>query len=108
MQLCDDDLGGGDGDGNALAVGLVAGDLLDVDDELETVGGGNLTLTALLGSAGDGNVVADTNGDGADLFKADCVRVPSNISFFFPSSGFNFFHWVYVHFDSVGKRTFFS
>lgn len=67
VQLGDDDVGGGDGDGNALAVALVTGDLLNVDDELETVGRGDLTLTALLGTAGDGNVVADTDGDGADL-----------------------------------------
>ena len=91
MQLCDDDLGGGDGDGNALAVGLVAGHLLDVDDELETVGGGDLALTALLGSAGDGNVVADTNGDGADLFEANCVRI-----------SFEYFVLCLVSFFSIG------
>jgi hypothetical protein len=83
VQLGDDDVGGGDRDGDALAVALVAGDLLNVDDELETVGGGDLALTALLGTAGDGNVVADTDGDGADLLGADCVRFRAIVVVFF-------------------------
>jgi hypothetical protein len=77
VELGDNDVGGGDGNGDALAVALVAGDLLDVDDELETVGRSDLAFTALLGPAGDRNVVADTDGDGADLLVAELDGVVS-------------------------------
>ena len=37
MELVDDDVGGVDGEGNALAVALFTDATLDVDGELETV-----------------------------------------------------------------------
>ena len=67
MELGDDDLGGVDTQGDALAVGLLAGDALDVDAPFETVDGGDLALTALVGAADDGDFVVLADGDGADL-----------------------------------------
>jgi hypothetical protein len=42
----DDDLGGRDAEGNGLAVGLLAGDAVDVDDPLETVDSCDLLLAS--------------------------------------------------------------
>jgi hypothetical protein len=56
-----------DGEGNALAVGLLADNTLDVDAPLQTVDAGDLALTALVGAADDGNLVVLADGDGADL-----------------------------------------
>lgn len=67
MELGDLDLGGGDADGDALAVGLLAGDALDVNHVLEAVAGGDLALTALVGAALDDNLVVLAEGDRADL-----------------------------------------
>ena len=67
MELGDLDLGGGDADGNALAVGLLAGDALDVDDILEAVAGGDLALTALVAAALDDDLVVLADGDRANL-----------------------------------------
>ena len=47
--------------------GLLADDTLDVYDVLETVDGGDLALTALVGSANNGNFVILSDWDGADL-----------------------------------------
>lgn len=47
FQLGDHDVGRVDGDGDGCAVGLVAGDLLDVDDELASAARGDLALFAL-------------------------------------------------------------
>lgn len=52
---------------NALAGGLVTGNTLDVDLVLETVDGGDLALTALVGSTDDGDLVILSDGDAADL-----------------------------------------
>jgi hypothetical protein len=52
---------------DGLAVGLVAGDALDVDDVLEAVDGGDLALTALVGATDDGDLVVLADGDAADL-----------------------------------------
>lgn len=67
LQLADDDLGGVDADGDALAVGLLADDTLDVDDVLKTVDASDLALTALVGATDDGNLVVLADGQSADL-----------------------------------------
>lgn len=69
MELGDDDVRGGDTEGNALAVGLVADDTLDVDNPLETVDAGDLALTALVGATDNGDLVVLADGDRADLKK---------------------------------------
>ena len=56
-----------DAEGNGLAGGLVTGDTLDVDDVFETVDGGDLALTALVGATDNGDLVVLADGDGADL-----------------------------------------
>lgn len=67
LELGDDHLGGVDAEGDALAVGLLAVDALNVDDVLETVHRGDLALTALVGTADDGDLVVLADGDAADL-----------------------------------------
>lgn len=62
-----------DAEGNGLAGGLVAGDTLDVDDIFETVDGGDLALTALVGATDDGDLVVLADGDAADLLRAKSV-----------------------------------
>lgn len=58
-----------DGEGNALAVGLLADNTLDVDGPLQTVDAGDLALTALVGTTDNGDLVVLADGDGADLLK---------------------------------------
>lgn len=70
MELGDLDLGGGDADGDALAVGLLAGDALDVNHVLKTVAGGDLALTALVAATLDDNLVVLAEGDRADLINS--------------------------------------
>lgn len=67
LELGDLDFAGGDADGDALAVGLLAGDTLDVDNVFETVASGDLALTALVAAALDDNLVVLAEGDRADL-----------------------------------------
>lgn len=67
MELGDLDLGGGDADGDALTVGLLAGDALDVNHVLETVAGGDLALTALVAATLDDNLVVLAERDGTDV-----------------------------------------
>jgi hypothetical protein len=50
-----------------LAVGLLAGDALDLDEVLETVDGGDLALAALVGAPNDGDFVILADGNGSDL-----------------------------------------
>lgn len=50
-----------------MAVGLLAGDALDVHDVLETVDGGDLALTTLVAATDDGDLVVLADRDGADL-----------------------------------------
>lgn len=68
LELGNDDVGGVETQGDGLAGGLVAGDTLDVDNVLETVHGGDLALTALVGAADNGDLVVLADGDAADLF----------------------------------------
>lgn len=67
LELGDLDLGRGDADGHALAVGLLAGDALNVDDVFEAVDGDDLALAALVAAALDDDLVVLAEGDGADL-----------------------------------------
>lgn len=76
MELGDDAVGGGDAEGNALAVGLLADNTLDVNDVLQTVDGGDLALTALVGAAHDGDLVVLAEGDGADLLVHVSLESP--------------------------------
>ncbi len=66
-ELGEDDLGGIDGDLHRGAVGLLAGDLLDVDGPLLAVDLDNLALTTLVITTDDENLVVLANGEGADL-----------------------------------------
>lgn len=50
-----------------MTVGLLACDTLDVDEVLETVDGGDLALTALVGATDNGDLVVLADGEGADL-----------------------------------------
>lgn len=68
LELGDDNVGGVEAERDGLARGLVAGDTLNVDHVLETVDGGDLTLTALVGATDNGDLVVLADGDGADLF----------------------------------------
>lgn len=67
LELGDDDVGGVETQRDALAAGLVTGDTLDVDNVFETVDGGDLALTALVGATDDGDLVILADGDAADL-----------------------------------------
>lgn len=67
LELGDDDLGWVDANWDGLAGGLLADDALDVHDVLETVHGGDLALTALVGSTHNGNLIILADWDGADL-----------------------------------------
>lgn len=74
LELGHDDLAGVDADGDALAVGLVAGDAVDVDDVLEAVDRVDLALAALEGAADDGDLVVLADGDAADLRGCQMCR----------------------------------
>jgi hypothetical protein len=75
LQLGDDDLARGDTNGHGLAVGLLAGDALDLDEVLETVDRGDLALAALVGAPNDGDFVILADGDGSDL-EGKLERLP--------------------------------
>ena len=78
LELGDDTVGGVDAQGNGLAVGLVAGDTLDVDNVLETVHGGDLALAALVGTTDNGDLVVLSDGDRADLDNVrNCEKIVS-------------------------------
>lgn len=75
---------------DALAGGLVAGDTLDVDHVLETVHGGDLALTALVGATDNGDLVVLADGDAADLLEevlATGISQAATRGFFFSSEG---------------------
>ena len=67
MKLGDDDLGWVNAQWDRLAGGLLADDTLDVDDILEAVDGGDLSLTALVGAMNNGDLIILADWDGADL-----------------------------------------
>lgn len=67
LNLGDDNLGRSNAGRDGLTVGLLAGDTLDVDEVLKTVDGGDLALTALVGTTDNGDLVVLADGKGADL-----------------------------------------
>lgn len=50
-----------------MSVGLLAADTLDVDDIFQSVDGGDLSLTSLVGATSDDDLVVLAEGNGADL-----------------------------------------
>jgi hypothetical protein len=66
LELGNDEAGSGDTDGNGGAVGLLTGDIGDVDDKLFTVTGCDLALAGLVHAACDENLVILADGHGAD------------------------------------------
>lgn len=79
VELGDDDVGGGDAEGNALAVGLLTDNTLNVHNVLETVDGGDLAFPALGGTSGNENFVLAADGERADLLE-DWVRFVHMVS----------------------------
>lgn len=67
LDLGDLDLGGGDADRDALAVALLAGHALDVDDVFEAVDRGDFAFAAFVAAAFDDHFVVFAERDGADL-----------------------------------------
>lgn len=63
LELGDDNVGGGNGDGDALAIGLLADNTLDVDHPLKTVDAGDTTFPTFLSSSDHCDLVsiADRN-----------------------------------------------
>merc|ERR1719343_1802725 len=66
LELRDDEGGGGDADGNAGSVDLFSGDAFDVDDPLLSVYGGDFSLTRLVHSSCDENLVVLADGHRSD------------------------------------------
>ena len=66
LELGNDEAGGGDTDGDGGAVGLLSGDVGNVDDKLFSVAGGDLALAGLVHAAGDEDLVVLADGHGAD------------------------------------------
>lgn len=67
LQLGNDDLRRVDTDGDRLAGGLVLGDTLDVDDVFETIDGGDLAFSALVGASDYDDFVVLADWDRSDL-----------------------------------------
>lgn len=67
LQLGDDNLGWVNTNWDGLSRGLLLDNTLDVDNVFETVDGGDLSLTALVRSTDNGNLVVLSDWDGADL-----------------------------------------
>lgn len=68
LQLVDDNFRGVDADRHALAVRLLAGNPLDVDDVLETVDAGNLAFSSLVRTPNDSNLIVLADGYRANLY----------------------------------------
>ena len=66
LDLGDLNLGRMDGDRHSGAVGLVAGEALDVDAILLANDSDDLALTAVTGATGDADFILTADGDGAD------------------------------------------
>ena len=67
LELGDDDVAGVDAEGDRGTGGLLAGDTLDVDNVLEAVHRGDLTLLVLVGATDNLDLVVLADGDAADL-----------------------------------------
>lgn len=63
-----------DANGDTLAVGLVAGDALDVHDVLQAVDADDFALAALVGAPDDGDFVVFADGYRADLDVSNRIR----------------------------------
>jgi hypothetical protein len=63
LELRHDDLTRMHAQRDGLAVRLLAGDSLDVDEVLEAVDGGDFAFAALVGAADDGDLVVFADGD---------------------------------------------
>ena len=74
FKLGDDNVGGVDADVDGLAVGLVSGAALDVDNVLLTVALDNLSLLSLEATAQHLHLVIDSDGDGSHL-QTRTIRV---------------------------------
>lgn len=72
LELCDDDFAWVDADGNGLAVGLLAGHSLNVDEELQSVDRCDFALTAFVGASDDSDLVVFSDGNAANLFCPFC------------------------------------
>lgn len=68
LELSDDHVAGVDAEGDALAVGLLAGHALNVDHVFEAVHRRDLALLVLVGAADDHDLVVLADGDAADLW----------------------------------------
>ena len=71
LDLGDLDLAGSDANRDALAVALLPGNALDVDEVFQAVDGGNLAFAAFVRSAFDDHFVVFAERQGADL-KLHC------------------------------------
>lgn len=67
LELGDNDFAGVDADRDGLAVGLLSGHSLDVDEILETVDGCDFAFPTLVGASHNGDFVVFSDGDAADL-----------------------------------------
>ena len=72
LQLRDLALAGRNANRHALAVALLAGDTLHVDDVFEAVDGDDFALAAFVGAALDDDFVVFADGDCADLEINTC------------------------------------
>ena len=66
LELGNNEAGGGDADGDGGAVGLLPGDVGNVNDHLFTVARSDLALAGLVHAAGDKDLVVLADGHGAD------------------------------------------
>lgn len=66
VQLGDDNLGWVQSDWDGGTVGLFLGDLVNLDGELQSVDGRNLTFLTLLGTTGDQNFVFSSDWQSLD------------------------------------------
>ncbi len=86
LQFGDDDLRWVNAEGDGLARGLLLDDTLDVDDVLETVDGGDLALTTLVGATNNKDLIVLSNGDGTDLGRVRmcyrCAKRTTNVVLF--------------------------
>merc|ERR1712130_95317 len=67
VQLGDDNLGWVNVDWHGSTRGLLELQLLDLDSELQSVNGGDLTLRTLLGTSDDGDLVLLSDRNGLDV-----------------------------------------
>lgn len=67
VQLGDDELGWVDVDWDGSTAGLLLGQLVDLDGELQSVDGGDLTLLALLGASDNQDLVVLSDRQGLDV-----------------------------------------